>query len=104
MPWVTLMGICTGFEILIEEFVQLFLFDLGQGIDLGAEVVGIWYKFDGMVPLLPIRQFIKGLLGENVLEFLVWLGHYVFKHMDGAPPEASASCSEMVWVAPISSV
>jgi len=32
-----------------------------------------------MVPLLLIRQFMEGLLGKNVLEFLVQLGHYVFE-------------------------
>ena len=51
-----------GFEIFIKEFIQLFLFDQGQGIYLGAEVVGIQYKFNGMVPLLLIRQFIKDSL------------------------------------------
>src|SRR5882724_2515655 len=60
MPWVTSNGVCTGFEVLVEEFIQLFLLDC-QGVDLGAEVVGIWFKLDGMVPLLLIRQFIKGL-------------------------------------------
>jgi len=63
------------FEVLIEEFIQLFLLD----IDFGAEVVGIWYEFNGMVPLLPIGQFIKRLLSENISEFLVRLVHYVFK-------------------------
>ena len=48
-----------AFEVLVEEFVQLFLLNWGQGVDLGAEVVGIWYEFDGMAPLLLIRQFIK---------------------------------------------
>jgi len=57
----------------------LFLFDWGQGIDLGAEVVGIQYEFDGIVPLLLIMQFVEGLLGKNISEFLVWLGHYVFE-------------------------
>jgi len=31
----------------------------GQGEDLGDEVVGIQYEVNGMVPLLPIGQFIK---------------------------------------------
>ena len=90
-------------EILIEEFIQLFLLNQGHGIFLGAEVVGIQYKFDSMVPLLLIRQFIEGLLGENILEFLVWLGNYVFKVHGWSTPRGLASFWEMVWVAPISS-
>ena len=73
-------------EILIEEFIQLFLFDLGQGVDLGAEVVGIWHKFNGVVPFLLIGQFIKGLLSENIMEFLVWLSHYFFKVLGQRTP------------------
>jgi len=57
----------------------MFLLDQSQRVDFGTEVVGIWYEFDGMVPLLLMGQFVKGLLGENVSEFLVQLGHYVFK-------------------------
>ena len=68
-----------AFEVLIEEFIQLFLLDQGQWVDLGAEVVGIQYEFDGMVPLLPIGQFNKGLLGKNISEFLEQLWNYVFK-------------------------
>ena len=89
-------------EILIEEFIQLVLLDWDQGIDLGAEVVGIWYEFDGMVPLLLIGKLIERL-SENVLEFLIWFGHYVFEACGRSTPEASMSFWEMFWVAPISS-
>jgi len=41
MPWVTLKGICIGFEVLIKELVELFLLDQGQKVDFGAEIVGI---------------------------------------------------------------
>ena len=61
----------------------MFLFNWGQGIDLGAEVTGIWYKFDGMVPLLLVWQLVEGLLGENISEFLVQFGHYVFETCQG---------------------
>ena len=40
-------------KILVEEFIQLFLLEWGKRVDLGAEVVGIWNKFNGVVPLLP---------------------------------------------------
>jgi len=40
MPWATLKGMCVGFEVLIEELIQLFLLDWGQRVDFGAEVVG----------------------------------------------------------------
>jgi len=66
-------------EVLIKKFIQLFLLNWGQGVDLGAEVVNIQYEFDGMVPLLPIGKFFKGLLGGDISEFLEWLGHYVFE-------------------------
>ena len=68
-----------AFEVLVEELVQLFLLDQGQRVDFWAEVVGIPYQFDGMIPLLPIRQFVKSFLGKNISEFLVQLGHYIFK-------------------------
>jgi len=37
----------------------LFLLDWGQRIDFGTEIVGIWHEFNGMVPLLLIRKFMK---------------------------------------------
>src|SRR5882724_6502487 len=66
-------------KIFVQKLVQLFLFDWRKGVDLGAEVGGIGYKLDGMIPLLLIRQFIKCHFGEGVLEFLVGLGDYVFE-------------------------
>src|SRR5882724_10580502 len=66
-------------KIFIQKLVQLFLFDWRKGVDLGAEVGGIGYKLDGMIPLLPIRQFVKCLFGKGVSEFLIRLGDYVFK-------------------------
>ena len=68
-----------AFEVLIEELIQLFLLDWGQRVDLGAEVVGIQYELDGMVPLLLIRQLVKRLLSKIISELLIWLGHYIFK-------------------------
>ena len=50
-----------------------------MGVDLGAEVGGIGYELNGMIPLLLIWQFIKCLFGEDVSEFLIGLGDYVFK-------------------------
>jgi len=73
-------------EILVKEFIQLFLLNWGQRVDFGAEVVGIQHKFNGVVPLLLIRKFIKGLLSENISEFLVWLRHYVFKALGHSTP------------------
>jgi len=75
------------FEVLVEELVQLFLLYWSQRVDFCAEVAGIWYQFDGMIPLLPIGQFIKRLLGKNVSEFLVWLGHYIFKAGQWSTPQ-----------------
>ena len=74
-------------EILIEEFVQLFLLNWGQRIDFGAEIVGIQHKFNGVVPLLLIRQFIEGLLSKDILELLVWLRDYVFKALGWSAPQ-----------------
>ena len=41
-----------------------------------------------MVPLLLIRQFVEGLLSEDVLEFLVWLRYYVFKVLGWSTPQS----------------
>ena len=80
------MAYVLALEILIKEFIQLLLFDWCQRVEFGAEVVGIWHKFNGMVPLLLIRQFIKGLLRENVSEFLLQLRHYVFEALGWSTP------------------
>src|SRR5882672_2495660 len=66
-------------EVLIEELVQLLLLDQFQRVDLSAEFLCIWDKFNGMVPFLPIWEFIKGLLGEDVFELLVRLRYYILK-------------------------
>jgi len=73
-------------EILVEESIQLFLLNWGQRIDFGTEIVGIQHEFNSMVPLLPIRQFIKGLLSKDVSELLVQLRHYVFKVLGWSTP------------------
>src|SRR5882724_6934949 len=49
------------------------------GVDLSAEHLGIRYKFNSVVPLLPIRQFIKRLFGKHIPEFLVPFGYNVFE-------------------------
>ena len=58
---------------------QLLLLNQGQGVDLGTECLRVWYKFDGVVPFLPIWEVIEGFFGEDVLELLVGFGYYVFE-------------------------
>ena len=69
----------SAFEVLLEEVIQLLLFDQGQGIDFSAEHLSIGDQFNGVVPLLPIRELIKGLLSEDVPELSVGIRHYFLK-------------------------
>ena len=80
--------ICFCFEVLFEEVVQFLLLDQGQGVDLSAECLSIWDKFNGGVPLLPVQELIKRLLGKDILELLVGFRHYVLEVY-----QTSLSCS-----------
>jgi len=42
-------------EILIKEFIKLLPFYWGNGVDLSAKCLGVWYKFNSVVPLLLVR-------------------------------------------------
>ncbi len=51
------------FQILIEEFVKLFLFISVQRVDLAVQGrLGVGDELDGMVPWLSLRKFIEVLL------------------------------------------
>ena len=69
----------SAFEVLFKEVIQLLLFDWGQGVDFSAECLTIRDKFNCVVPLLLIQEFIKGLLSKDVSELSVGLKNYVLK-------------------------
>src|SRR5882724_10862314 len=75
----------SALKVLFKELIQLFLLDWLQRVYLCAKHLSIWYEFNGMVPCLPIWEFVEGLFGEDVFELLVRLGHYIFK-VHGAVP------------------
>jgi len=66
-------------DVLIEEVIQLLLLNWIQGVDLGAEGLGVWDEFYGIVELLPVWELIKGFLGKDNFELLVGLRHYVLE-------------------------
>ena len=68
-----------AFEVLIQEVIQLLLLDWGQGVDLGTEHLRVQDVFYGMIPFLPIWEFIKGFFGKDIFEFLVGFGYYVLE-------------------------
>ena len=72
-------------EVLIEELVQLLLLNRCQRVDLSAEHLCVRDEFDGMVPFLPIWEFVKGLLGTDVFELLVRLRYYILKVCHAGP-------------------
>jgi len=63
----------------LQETSELMLFDWNQRVDLGAECLSIWDKFDGVVPFLPIWEFVEGLFSKDVFELLVRLGNYILE-------------------------
>src|SRR5882724_11358403 len=64
--------------LILKEVVQLLLLNWSQGVDLGAECLGVRDKFHGMFPL-PVQELIKGFLGQEVFELLIVLWHYILK-------------------------
>ena len=68
-----------SFKVIIQEVSQLLLLDWGKGVDLGTECLRVQYEFYGVVPFLPIQEFIKGFFGEDILELLVGFGYYVLE-------------------------
>src|SRR5882724_2922879 len=69
----------SAFEVLIQEVIQQLLLEQGQGVDLGTECLRVQDKFYGVVPFLPIWEFIEGFFGEDILELLVGFGYYVLE-------------------------
>ena len=65
--------------LILKEVVQLLLLNWSQGVDLGAECLGVRDEFYGMVPLLLVWKLDRGFLGEDVFELLVGLRHYILK-------------------------
>src|SRR5882724_2185951 len=63
----------------------MFLLDWCQQVYLCAKHLSVQYKFNGMVPFLPIQEFIEGLFGEDIFELLVRLRHYIFEAHGSGP-------------------
>jgi len=69
----------SAFEVLFKEVIQLLLFNQGQRVDFSAEHLSIGDKFNGVSPLLPIWELIKGLLSKYITELSAGLRNYVFE-------------------------
>src|SRR5258708_19141804 len=66
-------------KVLLEEVIKLLLFCRGEGECLGVREFSPRCEINGVVPCLPWWELVKGFLGEDISEVMVFGQHHVLR-------------------------
>ena len=95
----------TGREILVNEFLEFFLFERGQGVDFAVGGFASWLEINGMVPWSFWGEFIEHLFFKDLLVLMIMKGNdlcprffnFLYFLLNGDVGGNVRSCTNVSW-------